>query len=125
MQSDSDSNSNSNVSLDTLSGMAPSSEDYYLTVSISCLIRILRDPSRSSYHTTVIQVYTYLHSWHFSYLLLYVVVRHVYLQESGPKVYPLLASNHATFSSSHAHKHRDRFPQGIFINSTNFSLALH
>lgn len=56
MQSDSDSNSNSHVSLDTLSGMAPSSEDYYLTVSIHCLIRILRDPSRSSYHTTVIQV---------------------------------------------------------------------
>jgi len=48
-------NSSANGMVETLSGMAPSSEDYYLTVSVKALMKILRDPSLSTNHTTVIQ----------------------------------------------------------------------
>ena len=36
-------------------GMDPSSEDYYPTVVINALMKILRDPPLSAHHTAVIQ----------------------------------------------------------------------
>lgn len=38
-----------------MQGMSPSNEEYYPTVVINTLIKILRDPSLSSHHTAVIQ----------------------------------------------------------------------
>lgn len=40
--------------------MSPSHEDYYPTVVINALMKILRDPSLSMHHTAVIQVYSRL-----------------------------------------------------------------
>lgn len=38
-----------------MQGMSPSNDEYYTTVVIHCLLKILKDPSLSSYHTAVIQ----------------------------------------------------------------------
>eukprot|EP01116_Phalansterium_solitarium_P018594 TRINITY_DN4988_c0_g1_i2.p1 TRINITY_DN4988_c0_g1~~TRINITY_DN4988_c0_g1_i2.p1 ORF type:complete len:2361 (-),score=824.80 TRINITY_DN4988_c0_g1_i2:390-7472(-) len=40
---------------DSLSTMSPSHEDYFATVAISALIRILRDPSLSGHHSAAVQ----------------------------------------------------------------------
>ena len=40
---------------DIADGISPSSEDYYPTVAISKMLRILRDPSLSAHHTLVVQ----------------------------------------------------------------------
>lgn len=41
-------------------GMEPSSEDYYPTVVINALMKILRDSSLSAHHTAVIQAVMYI-----------------------------------------------------------------
>eukprot|EP00002_Diphylleia_rotans_P028068 TRINITY_DN5657_c0_g1_i3.p1 TRINITY_DN5657_c0_g1~~TRINITY_DN5657_c0_g1_i3.p1 ORF type:complete len:1876 (-),score=390.71 TRINITY_DN5657_c0_g1_i3:1816-7443(-) len=46
--------------LDLLPGMGSSSEEYCPTVAISALMRILRDPSLSIHHTSVIQAVMYI-----------------------------------------------------------------
>ncbi|KAG9294210.1 hypothetical protein G9A89_021569 [Geosiphon pyriformis] len=51
--------SNADSSL-LMSGMGPSSEDYYPTVVINALMRILRDPSLATHHTAVIQAVMYM-----------------------------------------------------------------
>ena len=38
-----------------MQGMSPSNDEYYTTVVVHCLLKILKDPSLSSYHTSVIQ----------------------------------------------------------------------
>ena len=43
---------------DILDGISPSSEDYYPTVAIAKLLRILRDPSLSPYHSSVVEAMT-------------------------------------------------------------------
>lgn len=48
-----------NPDLNTLS-ISPSNEDYYPTVAISALMRILRDTSLSTHHTAVIQAVMYI-----------------------------------------------------------------
>eukprot|EP01132_Coremiostelium_polycephalum_P005602 gene5602-6970_t len=40
--------------------ISPSSEDYYPTVAITALMKILRDPSLSSHHTSVIQAVMFI-----------------------------------------------------------------
>jgi FKBP12-rapamycin complex-associated protein len=51
------------VPADSMSGMA--SEDYYLTVSINALMKILRDPSLSQVcHTTLPTTHTHTHTRH-------------------------------------------------------------
>ncbi|GAM16986.1 hypothetical protein SAMD00019534_001610 [Acytostelium subglobosum LB1] len=40
--------------------ISPSSEDYYPTVSITALMKILRDPSLSTHHTSVIQAVMFI-----------------------------------------------------------------
>eukprot|EP00742_Colponemidia_sp_Colp-10_P007030 GILJ01007544.1.p1 GENE.GILJ01007544.1~~GILJ01007544.1.p1 ORF type:complete len:2402 (-),score=355.14 GILJ01007544.1:281-6541(-) len=45
---------------DVLPGMVPSSEDYYPTVAITALMRILRDPSLSAHHNMVIQAVMFI-----------------------------------------------------------------
>ncbi|CAG8552522.1 7121_t:CDS:10 [Diversispora eburnea] len=50
---------NTDVSL-LMIGMGPSSEDYYPTVVINALMKILRDPSLSAHHTAVIQAVMYI-----------------------------------------------------------------
>jgi FKBP12-rapamycin complex-associated protein len=52
-------NANSDISL-LMSGMGPSSEDYFPTVAINALLKILRDPSLSTYHNAVIQAFMYI-----------------------------------------------------------------
>ncbi|CAG8629200.1 10732_t:CDS:2, partial [Scutellospora calospora] len=51
--------SNTDVSL-LMTGMGPSSEEYYPTVVINALMKILRDPSLSAHHTAVIQAVMYI-----------------------------------------------------------------
>ncbi|CAG8699893.1 7091_t:CDS:2, partial [Ambispora leptoticha] len=51
--------SNSDVSL-LMIGMGPSSEDYYPTVVINALMRILRDPTLAVHHTAVITAVMYI-----------------------------------------------------------------
>ncbi|KAJ3290058.1 phosphatidylinositol kinase- protein kinase tor1 [Borealophlyctis nickersoniae] len=41
-------------------GMGPSSDDYYPTVAVGALMKILRDPSLSVHHTAVIQAVMYI-----------------------------------------------------------------
>ncbi|ORX52573.1 phosphatidylinositol kinase Tor2 [Piromyces finnis] len=41
-------------------GLSPSSEEYYPTVAINALMRILRDPSLSVHHTAVVQAVIYI-----------------------------------------------------------------
>jgi len=41
-------------------GLNPSSEEYYPTVAINALMRILRDPSLSVHHTAVVQAVIYI-----------------------------------------------------------------
>ncbi len=41
-------------------GMSPSAEDYYPTVAISALVKILKDSSLSSHHTAVVQAMMYM-----------------------------------------------------------------
>ncbi|CAK9439599.1 uncharacterized protein LODBEIA_P36990 [Lodderomyces beijingensis] len=43
-----------------MSGISPSSEEYYPTVAISNLMKILKDPSLSLHHTKVIQAIMYI-----------------------------------------------------------------
>ncbi|RKP27125.1 armadillo-type protein [Syncephalis pseudoplumigaleata] len=50
---------NADISL-LMVGMGPSSEDYFPTVAINALLKILREPSLSSYHSTVIQAFMYM-----------------------------------------------------------------
>ncbi|CAG8528851.1 8861_t:CDS:10, partial [Acaulospora morrowiae] len=50
---------NTDISL-LMMGMGPSSEDYYPTVVINALMKILRDPSLSAHHTAVIQAVMYI-----------------------------------------------------------------
>eukprot|EP00004_Rigifila_ramosa_P027283 TRINITY_DN882_c0_g1_i1.p1 TRINITY_DN882_c0_g1~~TRINITY_DN882_c0_g1_i1.p1 ORF type:complete len:2377 (-),score=590.06 TRINITY_DN882_c0_g1_i1:39-6899(-) len=45
---------------DVLPGMGPSSEDYYPTVAIAALMRILRDASHTAHHTMVIQAVMFI-----------------------------------------------------------------
>ncbi|CAG8465028.1 34810_t:CDS:10, partial [Racocetra persica] len=51
--------SNTDVSL-LMTGMGPTSEEYYPTVVINALMKILRDPSLSAHHTAVIQAVMYI-----------------------------------------------------------------
>jgi FKBP12-rapamycin complex-associated protein len=41
---------------ESIANLSPSSEDYYPTITIAALMRILKDPSLSIHHTTVIHV---------------------------------------------------------------------
>jgi FKBP12-rapamycin complex-associated protein len=41
-------------------GLGPSSEDYYPTVVINALMKILRDSSLSAHHTAVIEAVMYI-----------------------------------------------------------------
>ena len=41
-------------------GLNPSSEEYYPTVAINALMRILRDPSLNVHHTAVVQAIIYI-----------------------------------------------------------------
>jgi len=41
-------------------GLTPSSEDFYPTVAIAALMKILRDPSLSTHHTAVVQAVMYI-----------------------------------------------------------------
>jgi FKBP12-rapamycin complex-associated protein len=50
---------NADISL-LMVGMGPSSEDYFPTVAINALLKILREPSLNSYHSTVIQAFMYM-----------------------------------------------------------------
>ncbi|EFA77745.1 protein kinase [Heterostelium album PN500] len=47
-------------SINDLVSISPSSEDYYPTVAITALMKILRDPSLSIYHTNVIQAVMFI-----------------------------------------------------------------
>lgn len=51
--------SNTDVSL-LMTGMGPTSEEYYPTIVINALMKILRDPSLSAHHTAVIQAVMYI-----------------------------------------------------------------
>ena len=41
-------------------GLSPSAEDYYPTVAINALMKVLRDASLSAHHTAVIQAVMYI-----------------------------------------------------------------
>eukprot|EP00026_Physarum_polycephalum_P000091 Phypoly_transcript_00091.p1 GENE.Phypoly_transcript_00091~~Phypoly_transcript_00091.p1 ORF type:complete len:2307 (+),score=451.47 Phypoly_transcript_00091:133-7053(+) len=45
---------------DLTASVAPSSEDYYPTVAIAALMRILRDPTLSAHHTMVVQAVMFI-----------------------------------------------------------------
>jgi FKBP12-rapamycin complex-associated protein len=47
---------NADISL-LMVGMGPSSDDYFPTVAINALLKILRDPSLSNYHNTAIEAF--------------------------------------------------------------------
>ncbi|KAF2071336.1 hypothetical protein CYY_007349 [Polysphondylium violaceum] len=53
-------NDDKNNTNESLVNISPSSEDYYPTVAITALMKILRDPSLSSHHTSVIQAVMYI-----------------------------------------------------------------
>ncbi len=48
--------SDKDASSESIANLSPSSEDYYPTITISALMRILKDPTLSIHHTTVIHV---------------------------------------------------------------------
>lgn len=50
---------NADISL-MIVGMGPSSEDYFPTVAINALLKILKDSSLSNYHSPVIQAFMYM-----------------------------------------------------------------
>lgn len=54
------SNSNGNESEDAPDDLGPSSEDYFPTVVVNALMKILRDPSLSVHHTAVVQAVMYI-----------------------------------------------------------------
>ena len=46
--------------LESTIGISPSSDDYYPTVAVGSLIKILRDSSLSSHHTAVVTAIMYI-----------------------------------------------------------------
>lgn len=46
--------------LNVLSGIGPSSDDFYPAVSIKALVKILKDPSLGLHHVAVIQAIMYI-----------------------------------------------------------------
>ncbi|EGC32838.1 protein kinase, atypical group [Dictyostelium purpureum] len=55
-----DQKTNDDKALNEVITISPSSEDYYPTVALTALMKILRDPSLNSHHTSVIQAVMYI-----------------------------------------------------------------